>query len=150
MDSASTSLRLRAMFTLLTLPLVLAGCGDSIPAAGKSHPVKGKVIFSKPEALSGLRVQFLPRSPSARPASGDLGPDGTFSLKSEVGEGIPEGEYAVRLDKPGGFPKGKFNSPISHEYFDEDGSYLSATVKPDTTELPPFDLKPIASPSAKR
>ena len=147
-DCAAITPRRWASLALLALPLV--GCGDAPPPAGALRPVKGKVVFSKPEALSGLKIRFLPRSPGARPASGDLGADGGFALKSDAGEGAAEGEYGVRLDKPGGFPKGKFNSPISQEYFDEDGAYLSASIKPDTTELPPFDLKPIVGAGPKR
>jgi hypothetical protein len=150
MDIASASLRRWASPSLLTLPLLLAGCGGEVPAAGALHPVKGKVVFAKPEALSGLKVAFLPRSPSARPASGDLSPDGSFALKSQDGDGAHEGEYHVRLEKPGGFPKGKFNSPIPQEYFDEDGDLLSASIKPDTTELSPFELKPVAGSRSKR
>jgi hypothetical protein len=151
MDSASNPRLPRATLALLALPLALAGCGDSAPPAGARHPVKGKVVFSKPEALAGLKVQFLNKPGSTgRPASGDIGPDGGFTLKSETGEdGAAEGEYGVRLDKPGGFPKGKFNSPIPREYFDEDGAFLSATIKPDTTELPAFDLKPIPKAASK-
>jgi hypothetical protein len=120
-----------------------------VPSAGALHPVKGKVVFSKPEALAGLKVALIPKSPSARPATGDIGPDGSFTLKSPDGDGAHEGEYGVRLEKPGGFPKGKFNSPIPQPYFDEDGSFLSATIKPDTTELPPLELKPIEGAGAK-
>jgi hypothetical protein len=149
MDIASASLRRWAAPALLTLPLFLAGCGDSVPSAGALHPVKGKVVFSKPEALSGLKIELVPKSQSARPASGDIGPDGSFTLKSETADGAAEGEYGARLVKPGGFPKGKFNSPISQEYFDGDGAYLSASIKPDTAELPPFDLKPIAGSGGK-
>jgi hypothetical protein len=149
MDTASLPLRRWAAPVFLTLPLALAGCGESVPSAGALHPVKGKVVFSKPEALAGLKVQFLPKSPSARPASGEIGSDGSFALKSQDGEGVAEGEYFVRLEKPGGFPKGKFNSPIPQEYFDEDGAFLSASIKADSTELPPFELKPVAGSAAK-
>ncbi|HEY2155595.1 MAG TPA: hypothetical protein VGH33_08190 [Isosphaeraceae bacterium] len=150
MDIASSSLLRRAASAVLTFPLVLAGCGESVPSAGALHPVKGKVVFSKPEALLGLKIEFVPKSPSARPALGDLGPDGSFTLKSPDGDGAAEGEYGVRLMKPGGFPKGKFNSPISQEYFDEDGAFLSASIKPDTTEIPPFELKSNTGSGAKR
>jgi hypothetical protein len=149
MDIALVPLRRRAAAVLLVLPFALAGCGESVPPAGALRPVKGKVVFTKPEALSGLEIQFVNKSPNARPASGTIGPDGSFTLKSEAGEGIAEGEYGVRLNKPGGFPKGKFNSPIPQQYFDEDGAFLSASIKPDTTELSPFELKPIAGSGAR-
>lgn len=144
MDIVSATLRRWTAPALLALPLALAGCGDSVPRAGALHPVKGKFVFSKPEALAGLKVEFVPNSPSARPASGDIGADGSFTLKSPDGDGAAEGNYGVRLVRPGGSPKGKNTSPIPQEYFDEDGSFLSASVKSDTSELPPFDLKPIA------
>jgi hypothetical protein len=138
------------MLALLALSTALAGCGESIPTAGALRPVKGKVVFSKPEALAGLKLQLVPKSMGARPASGDIGPDGSFALASPDGEGAHEGDYGVRLDRPGGFPGGKFHSPISQEYFDEDGAFLTARVGPDTTELPPIELRPIAGPSSKR
>jgi hypothetical protein len=146
---AADPLRRSVAAVLLSLPFGLAGCGEPVPPAGALHPVKGKVVFSKPEALSGLKVRLEPKSPSARPASGDIGPDGSFTLKSEAGEGAAEGEYGVRLEKPGGFAKGKYNLPIPHEYFDEDGAFLSASIKADTTELELFELKPIASSATK-
>lgn len=150
MDRSASRPRLPAILALIALPLAQAGCGDAPPPAGALRPVKGKVIYSNASALSGLKIDFVPKSESARPASGDIGPDGSFSLKSPQGQGIAEGEYGVRLDKPGGFPRGKFNLPIPHEYFDEDGAFLSASIKPETTELPPFELKPIAGRTAKR
>ncbi len=112
MDTASASLRRWAALALLTMPLFLAGCGEAVPSAGALHSVKGKVVFSKPEALSGLKIEFVPKSPSARPASGDIGADGRFTLKTGDAEGVAEGEYGVCLDKPGGFAKGKYNLPI--------------------------------------
>lgn len=147
MVTAPTPLRLRATLALLALPL--AGCGDSIPSPGTLRPVKGRVVFSKPEALAGLKVQFVPRSPSALPASGDVAADGSFTLKSAQGDGIAEGDYGVRLDKPGGLVRGRVNSPIPQEYFDEDGGALRASIKPDTSELPPFELKPVAGAAGK-
>lgn len=144
MQSLAVSSCRWATIALLALPPALAGCGDSPPAAGSLHPVTGKVVFSKPEALPGLQVEFLPKSPTARPATGDIGAGGSFTLKSPDGEGAHEGDYNVRLVKPGGFPKGKYSSPIPQEYFDGDGAYLSASIKADTSELPPLELKPIA------
>jgi hypothetical protein len=131
--------------------LGVAGCGgDSTPAAGSLRAVKGKVITKDMTALNGLKIQFLPNSQSARPADGEIKPDGTFELTSkDLGEGVAEGEYHVRLDRGGPLPKGK-TSPIPSQYFDEDGAFLSASIKSDTTELPPFDLKPIADADTKR
>jgi hypothetical protein len=152
MDIASAPFRRSAAAALLALPFALAGCGESVPAAGARHAVKGKVVFSKPDALAGLKVELVPKTDTARLASGDIAPDGSFSLKSADGEDVAEGEYGVRLVKPGGFPKGKFNSPIPQPYFDEDGAFLSTSIKPDTAELPAFELKPItdSTPGSKR
>lgn len=137
--------------TCLSLGLtMIAGCGESAPAAAPLHQVKGKVVYKDASALSGMKIQFLPKTPTGRPATGDIKSDGTFELKSADGDGIPEGDYRVKLVLPPA-AKGKVaKSSISSEYFDEDGMQLSATIKSDTTELPPFDLKPIAKTDAGR
>jgi hypothetical protein len=132
---------------LLSLASMLgvAGCGgDSVPSAGTLHVVKGAVKTSSPAALAGLKIDFIPNGGGARPAMGEIKPDGAFELETPVlGAGICEGNYKVRLVRESPLPKGK-TSPIPQQYFDEDGSYLSATIKSDTSEIPPFDLKPIA------
>jgi hypothetical protein len=129
--------------------LGISGCGgDSVPSEGSMHAVKGKVITKSPAALAGLKIEFIPNGGGARPARGEIKPDGSFELTTRApGDGICEGNYKVRLDRGGNLPKGK-TSPIPSQYFDEDGSYLSATIKSDTTEIPPFDLKPIVGTAA--
>jgi hypothetical protein len=133
--------------------LGVAGCGgDSTPAAGTMRQVKGKVTTKDLTALNGLKIVFIPNSQSARPARGEIKPDGTFELTSKDSggsevQGVAEGDYHVRLDRGGPLPKGK-TSPIPPQYFDGDGAYLSASIKSDTTELPPFDLKPIVDATA--
>jgi hypothetical protein len=142
---------------LLSLACVLgvAGCGgDSTPSAGSMRQVKGKVTTKDMTALNGLKIEFIPNSSSARPARAEIKPDGTFELTSKDSggsevQGVAEGEYHVRLDRGGPLPKGK-TSPIPSQYFDEDGAFLSASIKSDTTELPPFDLKPIVGADAKQ
>jgi hypothetical protein len=134
------------------LALGVAGCGDSVPSAGSLRQVKGKVTTKDMTALNGLKIEFLPNSQSARPAKAEIKPDGTFELTSKDSggsevQGAAEGDYHVRLDRGGPLPKGK-TSPIPSQYFDEDGAFLSASIKSDTTELPPFDLKPIADAAA--
>jgi hypothetical protein len=143
-----TAMASRLLTLLLALALGLAGCGDSVPSAGALRPVKGKVVFSKPEAFAGLKVEFIPNAPTARPATGELKPDGSFELTTTTpGDGIAEGDYKVRLVRPAGVKGKPAASPIPAPYFDEDGSYLSATIKSDTAELPPFDLKPVTAKS---
>jgi hypothetical protein len=149
---ASTILRVSTRASsafLLSLASVLgmSGCGgDSVPSAGALHVVKGAVKTSSPAALAGLKIDFIPNGNGARPAMGEIKPDGAFELATPaLGDGICEGNYKVRLVRETPLPKGK-TSPIPQQYFDEDGSYLSATIKSDTTEIPPFDLKPIADP----
>lgn len=136
---------------VLSIAVAAAGCGEAVAPAGKLRPVKGKVTFSKPAALSGLKVRFLPNSPSARTALGEIQPDGSFAVTTgDQGEGIAEGEYRVRLERPANAKGKPAPSPIASQYFDEDGEHLTASIKADTTELPPFDLKPLSAPGAKR
>jgi hypothetical protein len=133
---------------LLSL-LGVVGCGgDSAPSAGALHAIKGKVITTSPAALAGLKIEFIPNGGGARPAKGDIKSDGSFELTTtSPSDGICEGDYKVRLIRSAPLAKGK-TFPIPSQYFDEDGSFLSASIKSDTTEIPPFDLKPIASTTA--
>jgi hypothetical protein len=120
------------------------GCGDPSTAAGPLYPVKGKVLLPDGKPLTTGRVEFLPAK-GGMPASGDIGSDGSFSLKTGDGrEGAPAGDYKVRLEpttlaarktsKPGAFP-------FPATYYDEDGNTgLTAKVLAEPTTLEPFKL----------
>jgi len=136
------------LFPLISL---LGGCGGGGDAAGPAapmHPVKGKIVYKDAAALKDIKLRFIPRGAGAQMATADLKPDGSFEIKTGDKDGICEGEYGVRLERTVTV-KGKVPpSPISSQYFDEDGASLSASIKADTSELPPFDLKPLAKAAA--
>jgi len=130
--------------TLGLTMLSLGGCGDPSTAAGPLYPVKGKVLLADGKPLTTGRVEFLPVK-GGMPAAGDIGSDGSFSLKTGDGrEGAPAGDYRVRIEpktlaakkqgKPASFP-------FPAKYVDEDGyTGLTATVLAEPTTLEPFKL----------
>ena len=94
--------------------------------------------------LTTGRVEFIPVK-GGMPAAGDIGADGSFSLKTGNGqEGAPAGEYKVRLEPTTLAAKkaGKTASlPFPAKYADEDANTgLTATVKAEPTTLEPFKL----------
>ncbi len=133
----------------------VGGCGgDSVPSAGSLHPVKGKVKLETSGTLAGMKILFIPNGGGARTASGELQTDGSFELTTtSAGDGIAEGIYKVRLDKinPVLDKKSKPAPTVPVKYLDEDESGLTATIKPDTTEVGPFVLTASkAAASSKR
>jgi hypothetical protein len=131
------------------LALSSLACGDKGIAALPHHPVKGKVILPDGKPLTTGRVVFVSTT-NATEFSGDLGADGSFSMKTPAGEGLPEGKYLVRLDTEapttGQVSKGKPASrkgvslPFPAKYADETTSDLTATVKAGDNQLEPFKL----------
>lgn len=81
---------------LLLCPLLVccaaAGCGDGRPAR---VPVSGKVLIDG-QPLNYGAVRFTPAD--GRPATGELGPDGSFTLTTfESGDGAAPGTHAVTV-----------------------------------------------------
>jgi hypothetical protein len=85
------------------------------------------------------------------PATGAIGADGTFTLKTpSAGDGAVPGEYRVRIvpDDARLAPVKKGNAitrdlsklPYPPKYLDADTSELVATIKAETNQLPPFKL----------
>ncbi|MDR3664266.1 MAG: hypothetical protein P4L86_28445, partial [Mycobacterium sp.] len=80
-----------ARFVLLLL-LALGGCGGPGPSLGTLYPVTGQVLLADGKPLTGGSVQFIPKQ-GGLPASGKIGPDGTFALRSlKTREGAAPGE----------------------------------------------------------
>ena len=122
----------------------LAGCGDLVSSEATVYPVNGKVLLADGKPLTTGRVEFIPVK-GGMPASGDVGADGSFSLKTGSGqEGAPAGDYKVRLEPTTLAAKkaGKSLSfPFPAKYADEDANTgLTATVKAEPTTLEPFKL----------
>ena len=138
--------------------LALAGCsGDPGATAntGTYYPVSGQVLLPDGKPLSGGKVVFLPKGGENATSSGEVGPDGKFSLKPPGGkEGLPPGQYKVRIDPPPAMlahgPRGEAKPlPFSSNYTDIDGDTgLEATVKDGPTSLEPFKLTPPAKKKA--
>lgn len=123
---------------------LIAGCDGISPAKPTVYPVTGKVRLGDGKPLTTGRVEFIPIK-GGMPATGVIGSDGSFSLKTGDGqEGAPAGEYKVRLEpttianRKSGKP---FSYPFPAKYADEDANTgLTATVKAESTNLEPFKL----------
>jgi hypothetical protein len=130
----------------LPLTLGLAGCGGEGPYTGGLYPVSGRVVLADGGPLVGGSVQFIPKL-GGLPATGTVGPDGAFALRSHKArdEGAAPGEYKVRIEPSSEYlvRKGRKSKklPFAAKYRDYDGETgLTATIKPEPTELPPFRL----------
>ena len=146
--------RMRAVHGLAVALLglvALAGCsGEPSPVAlprGTLHPVKGKVVTVDDKPLTEGTITFVPVKSTSREASGKIGPDGTFTLKSgDAGEGAAEGEYRVRIESPLTVASTDPRKPtrvVPLAYEDEDTSQLKVTVKGGSNDLPPIKLVPV-------
>jgi Carboxypeptidase regulatory-like domain len=119
------------------LAALLQGCGDDnkAPNLGSYYPVTGKVTLPDGKPLAATNVIFSgPVTSTATTQS-----DGTFTFKGDK-DGLPAGDYKIKLEVVES--KGTAKHPIlpfPPKYLDEDGSDLTATVKP--VESNSFDLK---------
>jgi hypothetical protein len=122
----------------------VAGCGksDSLPVL-QVYDVKGKVLLADGKPLSGGQIYFVPKGDLPITPSGEIGPDGTFSLVTGgSGEGAPPGEYKVRIESRQFQADGKVKkSQFPARYNDEDSSGVLITVRAGTNQLEPILLK---------
>jgi len=141
-----------ALLLILVVSVGFAGCGgtEGAPERVTVYPVTGKVLLADGKPLSGGTVYFVPSKDSVLAATGKVGSDGTFKLATaSMGEGAAPGEYKVRVEPdyeslpktPGKVVGPAKNLPFPSKYTDEDGSGLTATVKPQDNQLEPFQLK---------
>lgn len=126
------------------LLLAATGCGGEGPYSVKLYPVRGRILLADGQPLAGGSVQFIP-SEGGLPATGEVGQDGSFSLKTfKTREGAAPGRYKVRVEPSGGLlvRKGKNpRLPFAAKYREYDGeTELTAVVKAGPTELEPFRL----------
>lgn len=77
---------------LVTLALIFPACGPS--EGPELAPVTGKVTYQGKPITQGI-VSFQPAAPDGTPATGTIGPDGTYSLQTADAEGARLGEYRV-------------------------------------------------------
>src|SRR5438270_12366489 len=88
---------------LLGLVTLVTGCGERALQAMPTHEVKGRVVLGNGKPLAAGRVVFVPVEGLTPPATGDLGPDGSFTLSTrEPGDGAAAGVYKVRVEPGGG------------------------------------------------
>ncbi|GAC1467195.1 MAG: hypothetical protein NVSMB9_08550 [Isosphaeraceae bacterium] len=130
------------------LAACFAGCGETDTVQKKAvYPVKGSVILPDGKPLTMGRVVFVPKD-GLENSTATLGANGSFSLNTAgSGEGAPPGEYQVRIEpdestlpKARGSATQKAQLPFAGKYSDESSSELTATIKPEPNELPPFKL----------
>lgn len=146
---SSTRRRLMAIGLILFLS---AGCGESTVnlADVKTYPVKGKVLLPDNTPLTQGTITFYPKSETGRIANAKLQGDGTYSLiTTATQEGAAEGEYRVSVMSDLSAPSAKpgFGEPVVDPRFgDEDSSGLTATVKPESNDVPAFLLDPSKLP----
>lgn len=101
----------------------LLGCGDGRP---KRVPVSGQVLIDGKPLTVGF-IRLIPDD--ARPASGRIGPDGRFTLKTfESDDGVVLGTHpvTVRANKMINSTTVQWLAP--KEYSREETSELTATI----------------------
>lgn len=117
--------------------LFVAGCGGSTEQAAtllKPVPVKGSVLY-KGKPLTGGTVRFEPED-GGREASGNIEPDGTFTLTTfQAADGAVAGKHRVAVDPPADKPKA-----LPAKYKSAASSGIVLDVSSDKTEYV-VDLK---------
>jgi hypothetical protein len=138
---------------------ILAGCGGGPnPNSATLYPVKGKVLLANGKPLTGGKVIFMFKGEGGLSSYGDIGPDGTFALKTGDREGAIPGDFRVGIQiDPSSLPKTKTGVglnlkalPFAANYADLEETELTATVKAEPNELPPFKLEPQKPTSAAK
>ena len=128
---------------MLTLLVTLAGCGG-FASSSTLYPTTGQVILADGRPLTEGAVRFIPVA-AGQPATGTIGSDGKFSLRTRDQEGAAAGDYKVRIDpSPGLLKKGvaKSKIPFAVKYRNYEGDTgLTATVESGPTQLEPFRLE---------
>jgi hypothetical protein len=120
---------------------VVAGCGEKevwLPeVTEQAYPASGKVFLPGGRPLKAGRVELIPVKEPGKIAVGEIGPDGSFALKTrEPGDGAVPGEYKVRIMIP---EKAEYQRLA--RYRDEDSSQLKVTIRPEPNRLAPFQLR---------
>ncbi len=122
----------------LTLGVFLfAGCGGTSEQSSnllKPVPVKGTVTY-KGKPLTGGTIRFEPED-GGREASGNIEPDGSFSLSTfGSADGAVAGTHKVAVEPPSGQPKA-----LPAKYKSAASSGIVLEVSPGKTEYV-VDLK---------
>ena len=114
----------------LTCVLCLTGCGDGSP---RTYTVKGKVVYrGSQQPVTVGTVLFESTSTPKVQASGEIQPDGTFELASDLGKpGTVAGEHRVLIQPP--ILETGQKPIVKRQYTSFSASKLTATVKPNNS-----------------
>jgi len=83
-----------AAVAVLALVAGAPGCGESGPPMGR---VSGKVTYNGQPVPKGT-ISFQSASPEGRNATGEIGPDGSYTIQTETpGDGAIVGDYKVAI-----------------------------------------------------
>ena len=131
--------------------MMLTGCGGEPSAVSLPsetlHPVKGSVVTAEGKPLTEGLITFVPVKNTSRAATGKIGSDGSFTLKSgDMGDGVAEGEYRVKIESTLTTPTADVKKPkrvVPLEYEDEDASQVKITIKSGPNTLAPIKLVPV-------
>jgi hypothetical protein len=143
-SAAGRWLRAGSLGLGLVALLGLSGCSRGGGSIGTTYEVKGQVLLANGSPLSSGRVTIVPTDPSIVPASGEIGPDGQFSLTTRTpGDGALPGDYKVRIEPAAtdANPKKASKPPFPLRYIDEDSSGVKITVRAEPNRLEPIRLK---------
>lgn len=138
----------------LILVLGLSGCGGGTSAIEPKslYITRGKVELADGTPLTSGTIEFLPLKASVAETHGEIRKDGTFAVKTndlDQAEGAAPGEYKIRILPGQGSGPGRRGGarrvdrarlPFNPKYLNEETSELTASIKAETNELPPFRL----------
>jgi len=136
------------LLAISCVALLASACNKS---SIKLYPVRGQVFY-KNQPATGAQIVLQPQQPEAEPtdeakaaqplAHGTVADDGSFTLRTEHGEGAAPGKYNVLISKDGVAPKNpeQHINKLPTKYSDQSRPALVVTVKPETNNLEPFKL----------
>ena len=128
--------------SVVGLAVIFTGCGGSSLSTPTTYEVKGKVVLPNGKPLSAGRVTFVAADGLRPQVSGDIQPDGAFSLSTRVpGDGAAPGKYKVRIEPAEGKNRRAIRPGFPVKYVDEDSSGLVVTVRSESNQLDPIQLK---------
>ncbi|MBC7965255.1 MAG: hypothetical protein H7Z17_04940 [Fuerstia sp.] len=130
--------------------MLMSGCGKTPDDAPKTalHPVMGVVSVDGAPA-KGVHVVLHPvgdSSPAAVTPNGITDETGVFKLTTySVADGAPEGKYQLSFSwpeatAPGAGDSDDFVEKLPEQYQFAASSGFELDVKPNTDEMPVFDL----------
>jgi hypothetical protein len=114
------------------LLLLLCGCGEGRPTR---VPVSGVVLLDG-QPLTRGHVRFVP--PNDRASSGDIGPDGRFTLSCfEIGDGAVVGQHqvAVIANEPLNETEMRWHAPEKYADHTTSGIVVDISGPTDTVEI---------------